>query len=164
MDKVIANRQSNVAAHQTGQSRLIFLVCFLFGFCLFLPYLVMVPDASDSARSQSTGKNFQFWTPSAKTRNSKNIEPWEKLESDDKVRDFQKKLQSDPRIISFRVYETYGSVSGFGSYGRKFGYWWKVGIKQGYTLEEFQDFYQLFWGNDRPVDIEVHHETGQPKR
>ena len=109
---------------------------------------------------ESTGKNqlIQFWTPSAKTKNAnvEDIEPWEKLESDDMAIAFGNILRSDQRISGFRRYEVYGT----GLRGLKAGFWWVVTAKQDYKLAEFKETYRTFWKNEKSIYIEVIREGG----
>lgn len=115
---------------------------------------------------ESTGQNYliQFWTPSAKTKNTKaeDIEPWEKLENDDKVISFGNTLLSEKqkRINGFRRYEVYGAGLG----GQKFGYWWVVNVTRDYKLAEFKETYRAFWKNEKNIYIEILREGGRQER
>lgn len=110
---------------------------------------------------ESSGTNYliQFWTPSAKTQTAKpeDLDPWEKIESDEKIVEFGKVLRSDQRVQGFRYYE----VSGTGKTGLKPGYWWAMNVRRDYQLSDFMQAYRSFWKNDKAIYVEILREGGR---
>lgn len=93
----------------------------------------------------------QFWTPTAKTKESKNVPAWEKVESDEKLNDFAERLLKDNRVRGYRHYEVTGQGIGF----RRNGAWWVVTVDDGYSVSDFVKVYQDFWKNEGAIYVEI---------
>lgn len=107
----------------------------------------------------SSTYQIQFWTPSAKTKTTKDeeLEQWEKIDSDDKLVEFGKVLRADPQITGFRRYE----VNGTGITGLKPGTWWVITVRRDYELRDFMKTYRSFWKNDKSIYVEILQEGGR---
>lgn len=93
----------------------------------------------------------QFWTPSAKTKESKDVPTWEKVDTDEKLNKFAEHLQKDSRVRGYRRYE----VSGQGIGLRRNGMWWVMTVDDDYEVVNFVKAYQEFWKNEGSIYVEV---------
>jgi len=93
----------------------------------------------------------QFWTPSAKTKLTKGIASWEKIDTDERLNEFAKDLLKDRRVRGYRRYE----VTGEGISPRRQGYWWIMAADNDYSPGDFVKAYHEFWKNDTSVYVEV---------
>jgi len=112
---------------------------------------------TSTERIESTGDTtenryqIQFWTPSVKTKATKGVASWEKIDSDEKLNGFANDLLKDRRVRGYRRYE----VTGEGLSPRRQGYWWVMTADNDYSLSDFVKGYHAFWKNDTAVYVEV---------
>lgn len=102
------------------------------------------------------GYLIQFWTPSAKTKESKDVAAWEKVGSDDRLNEFADRLLKDRRVHGYRRYEVIGQ--GIGE--RRYGDWWVMSVNNDYSITDFVKTYQDFWKNEGGIYVEVLHSGG----
>jgi hypothetical protein len=93
----------------------------------------------------------QFWTPSARTKEAKGINDWERIESDEPLDAFADRLLKANIIKGYRHYD----ITGAGLGVRKMGAWWVSTSDDDFKLKEFLQEYQNFW---RPGDDSVYME------
>lgn len=145
-------------------------VCALIG---FLAYRYVPPRAEPSRRLwwpvvvTTNGsetvlgdyRQFEFWTPSVKTRDYLHtergqvveLEKWEVLANEDPVLQFGTLLHSNKNVLGYRRVE----VLGQGRTGFKPGWWWTVNVLTGYSAGDMGRIYQEFWKSPQAVFIEV---------
>lgn len=115
-------------------------------------YPIIVGRANVDKPEPAEGRYLiQFWTPSVRTKEAKDVRAWEKLDSDDKLNEFAEHLLKDHRVRGYRRYETIGQ--GLGS--RRYGTWWVMTVDDAYSLTDFVKAYQNFWNNEEGIYVEV---------
>ena len=105
----------------------------------------------------------QFWTPSDKTKNSKNLEPWVKKASTNATKlndEFGEVLSSDPNVFGFRRFEVYGK----GRSSAKEGTWWVLNVSPEFTSDHLASLYQKYWGTDQSIYIETYNQKSELKK
>jgi hypothetical protein len=104
-------------------------------------------------------RQFEFWTPSAKTGDYLHKEGgevvaeerWEAIPSDDVVVQFGQTLHSNRNVLGYRRIEEWGQ----GRSNFKPGWWWTVNVFSNYSALEMGRAYQDFWKSRQTVFIEV---------
>jgi hypothetical protein len=104
-------------------------------------------------------RQFEFWTPSAKTKDYLHKEDgevvaeerWEAIPSDDIVNQFGQTLHSNQNVLGYRRVEAWGQ----GRSNFKAGWWWTVNVFSNYSAVEMGRAYQDFWKSRQGVFIEV---------
>lgn len=93
----------------------------------------------------------QFWTPSVKTKESKDFAAWEKVDTNEQLNKFADHLLQDRRVRGYRRYE----VTGQGIAMRRDGAWWVMTVDDDYAVVDLVKAYQEFWKNETSIYIEV---------
>jgi hypothetical protein len=113
-------------------------------------------------------RQFEFWTPSAKTRDFLHTENgqvvagemWQVISNDDAVLQFGQMLHSNRNILGYRRIEVWGQ----GRTGFKPGWWWNVNVFSNYSAGEMARFYQSYWKSPQSIFIEVIDSRGHPEQ
>lgn len=103
-------------------------------------------------------RQFEFWTPSAKTKDYLHKEGgevvaeerWEAIPSDDMVVQFGQMLHSNRNVLGYRRIEEFGQ----GRSAFKPGWWWTVNVFSNYSAVEMGRAYQDFWKSRQTVFME----------
>jgi hypothetical protein len=104
-------------------------------------------------------RQFEFWTPSAETRDylAKEggqvaaSEKWQDISNNDAVLQFGMLLHSNKNVLGYRRLEVWGQ----GSTRFKPGWWWTANVYTDYTAVDFAKFYDNYWQSHHPIFIEV---------
>ncbi len=146
-------------------------VCALIGFLAYLLttrpqpsqarrlWLPVVVETNGNEAILGDTRQFEFWTPSAKTKDflaAENgqvpaNEQWEAIAGDDTVLKFGEVLHSNRNVLGFRRVEVWGQ----GRTTFKPGWWWTVNVYSNYSVGEMGHFYQDFWKSSQAVFFEV---------
>jgi hypothetical protein len=116
----------------------------------------VIGRASNSTSEAEARYLIQFWTPSAKTKESPNVADWEKID-DRRLDDFADALLGDNeakgKVTGYRRYDVIGKGLG----GRTAGMWWVITVTNDYQVTDLVKLYHQFWHTDASVYVEVLH-------
>lgn len=101
---------------------------------------------------------YQFWTPSKGTYESKDLSDWVKAIKDIETRnaEFGSLLTQNNSIYGYRRYEIFGQ----GRSEPKKGMWWVVNADKHITTETIAAIYQSYWNTDSSIYIESYYFNG----
>jgi len=92
----------------------------------------------------------QFWTPSVRTKDAASIRDWERVDNEDKIKEFGEQLVKEDIAPGYRRYE----VTGYGRGGVQPGMWWVA--TGNFKFPEFLALYRKIWNpGDDPVYMEI---------
>jgi hypothetical protein len=114
---------------------------------------------------QPNARRFEFWTPSAKTKdfltkengNIRDRDKWEEIPGEERVNEFGNVLRSNPNVLGYRRYEVWG-------HGRtvpKPGWWWAATVTTNYSIDDFVRAYRGFWKSSNSLFVEVIDNRGR---
>jgi hypothetical protein len=169
------NEQSQKGNPSTGALKLFSLLCFA-SVCALIGFLAyryapqraepsrrlwwpVVVNTNGSETVLGDYRQFEFWTPSVKTKDYLHgeggqvvvQEKWEVLPNEDAVLQFGSILHSNKNVLGYRRVE----VMGQGRTSFKPGWWWTVNVLNDYSAGEMGRVYQNFWKSSQAVFIEV---------
>lgn len=119
--------------------------------------VVVATNGSETVLADS--RQFEFWTPSVKTKDFLEMEGghvvdperWEVLQNENALLEFGTLLHSNKNVLGYRRVE----VLGQGRTPFKPGWWWTVNVLNDYSAGEMGRIYQNFWKSSQAVFIEV---------
>jgi len=122
-------------------------------------WVPVVVEANGKQTALGETRQFEFWTPSAKTKDYLPMEAgvviaqekWEVVPSDDAVLEFGSILHSNKSVLGYRRVEVWGQ----GRTKFKPGWWWTITALTNYSAGDLADSYRKYWKLSQGVFIEV---------
>jgi hypothetical protein len=119
----------------------------------------VVVDTNGNETVLGDYRQFEFWTPSVKTKEYLHIEDgqviaqekWEVLPNEEALLQFGSVLHSNKNVLGYRRVEVFGQ----GRTGYKPGWWWTVNVLSDYSPGDMGRVYQTYWKSSPTVFIEV---------